>query len=386
MNKQKYTAKKKSKVVIINRGFWPNSDVPGSSLLTLAEHLSSEHDTFVLTQSDIDIEKYCHVRNKAIKVRIKSCKLFTNSNSRVLSRAFESIYFSGWLLMSLILIRPNYIYVTTDPPLLASLIVTLYKKISNAEFTYHLQDIHPEASKIVLKLPLWLFKLLVRIDNFSLKNAKSIVTLTPNMRDYICHKRGILTPIHIIENASSFPIKNRKRQYQSIIFAGNFGRLQDIPLIISAVDLYMQNKGTMRFTFIGSGVYKRIIEELSDKWENVDYLGYLPIEEAIEVISEHEWGLLPVKTEVLKFAFPSKTSAYIAAGCNILAVCEKNSSLADWVEKNLIGEVSSPSINNIVDTFFMIERKRPIYNRRKTNSLIYSFDHFANKLQNIILK
>lgn len=85
-------------------------------------------------------------------------------------------------------------------------------------------------------------------------------------------------------------------------------------------------------------------------------MGYLPAEIAVEILSEHEWGLLPINSEILKFAFPSKSSAYAAAGCKILAICDRDSCLARWVNEGNKGVTSQPVIENVVKKLFEIER------------------------------
>ena len=56
--------------------------------------------------------------------------------------------------------RPKNIYVSTDPPLVVPFVVSVFSKIMNIKYTYHLQDIHPEATNTIKKLNVYLFKFL----------------------------------------------------------------------------------------------------------------------------------------------------------------------------------------------------------------------------------
>ncbi len=373
-------------VAIINRGFWPVSDVPGASLLALAEKISQDQAVYVLTQSNLDIQKFYKTQGGRAELNIRSCKSLTNSNSNIYFRVIETVYFTLWTLFHLIRIRPKKIYVATDPPIVLPFIVGIYSKIFNSSYTYHVQDIHPEASRGIIKMPLFIYKLLICVDTFSLRNAKSIVTLTKEMADYISNVRWVTTPIHLVNNASLFPIKNLRRKQQTIIFCGNAGRLQEIPLLVSSIDLYLKRGGCLKFTFMGAGVNSHLFKQLSDRWDNVNCLEYLPLQEAIEILSQHEWSLIPLNDQVSNFAFPSKTSAAIAAGCKIFAVCNLNSSLSQWVHRNGFGIVTTPIVENIVSTFNEIESGK--YNLCKVptseDSIKYSFDYFSNSLIKII--
>ena len=376
----------KKKVVIVNRGFWPLSDVPGGSLLALAEELSLEYKTFVLAQSNLNIQKIYSSKKSHKSVQINSCRSLTDSNSKVIYRIFETIYFTIWTLFKLIRIQPKFIYIATDPPLILPFAISIYSRIFKAEYTYHLQDIHPEASKKIINSSYWAYKILIIIDNYTLRYAKSIVTLTKEMADYINIERKISKSIYLIDNASLYPKKGLNRSKNTIIFCGNAGRLQEIPLLTASIDLYLKRGGILKFTFLGSGIYTYQIEDLAKRWSNVSYLGYFPFEEAIEILSQHEWAILPIKDEVLKYAFPSKTSAYLAAGCKILAICSKDTSLSRWVNLNKCGVVSDPEVEKIVDMLFLIEKNKfeIIGLNNLENLKKYSYEKFSEKLKKII--
>lgn len=377
---------KGSSIVVINRGFWPASDVPGESLLVLSELLSRDCKTFVLTQSNEDVESRCRERGRAVSVQIRSCSSLTDSSSNILLRVIEGIYFASWISMQLLLLRPKIAYVATDPPLIIPFIVAIYCKLFGSRFIYHVQDIHPEASSLILNMPAWLMSAFRRLDNITLSSAASVITLTPEMVEYVRKERGISTPIYIVDNASAYPNSGRQRIKNTMVFCGNAGRMQEIPLLISAIELYLSRGGSIKFSFLGAGLYVNRIIEISNRHEGITYLGYLPLHEAIEVLSEHEWGLLPINTNILKFAFPSKASAYVAAGCKILAICENESSLARWIYSKKRGLVASPDIESIVNTFFKIERGECVIGDGcpSENPPDYSFGLFAAKLRRII--
>ena len=381
-------AERRLGAVVINRGFWPVSDVPGESLLALAENLAIDYDTFVLSQSNVDMQAQCRDKGRAMSVQIRSCSAFTDSNSKIVARVIETVYFAIWVLIQLCRVRPAFIYVATDPPIILPFIVCIYSKIFGAKYTYHLQDIHPEASSVVVKMPALLHWFLVRLDNITLRYAKSIVTLTPSMAEYLQGERGITSLVHLVDNASAYPTESHQRIKNTMVFCGNAGRLQEIPLVVSAIEGYLERGGKLSFTFLGSGTHAHLFRELSDRWSNVVCLGYLPLDEAIEVLGQHEWGLLPVNNSVLKYAFPSKTSAYAAAGCKILAICEQDSSLASWVYSGQRGLVSLPVVESIIDAFFSIERGESTFNAKVEDydSLSYSFDLFSKTLKKIITR
>lgn len=81
-------------------------------------------------------------------------------------------------------------------------------------------------------------------------------------------------------------------------------------------------------SFAGGGVYAPKIEELAGKHSQVTYHGYVKPSSANKLVTEHRWAILPIDDEVTKYAFPSKSSSYLASGCRILAICGEDTAVA----------------------------------------------------------
>lgn len=142
-----------------------------------------------------------------------------------------------------------------------------------------------------------------------------------------------------------------------VVFCGNAGRLQRIPLLISSINKYLERGGKLRFTFIGAGIYSSAIEDLANKFSNVKYLGYQSAPIAADIVKNHRWALLPIDDEVTKYAFPSKSSSYVLSGCQILAICGLSTSVERWIEKNAVGRVCEPEEDTLVESFKSMENE-----------------------------
>ncbi len=148
-----------------------------------------------------------------------------------------------------------------------------------------------------------------------------------------------------------------ERRTKDIVFCGNAGRLQRIPLLMTAIRDYLQQGGKFRFTFAGGGLYVPELQALANAYDQVDYLGLLPVSEATELVNQHKWALLPIEDEVTKYAFPSKSSGYAVSGAGVLAVCGEDTSVARWVEQHKIGVVCVADHEALVRSFFSLEAK-----------------------------
>nr|WP_270049537.1 glycosyltransferase [Thalassolituus pacificus] len=378
---------KKTDLAIVNRGFWPHDQVIGEGLLQFAEKASEQHRVCVITQTATDLSAQLATASRGTGLSIRACKAYTTSASGVLKRISEALFFMGFTFVSLIRSKPANVYVATNPPVVVPFIVALYCRLFGARYVYHLQDIHPEAAEIIIPLNRLLLRILKAVDNYTLRHAAAIVTLSEDMKVYIRQRSDTSSPILLLDNPSFSvtPVPAEERS-KDIVYCGNAGRLQRIPLLMSAIRAYLQQGGKLRFTFAGGGVHAPDIQALANAYEQVDYLGVLPATEAAELVNEHRWALLPIDDEVTKYAFPSKSSGYALSGAGVLAVCGEQTSVARWVKQEQVGIVCQPDHDELVKCFFMLEEidARDFALRDEVRKRL-QISYFAQKLRDISL-
>ena len=375
---------KRYDLAIINRSFWPTGMTIEDSLLLLSE--KTIHDgksVVIISQSSKNLKKISTESGRGLGVTFKACKPRSDSSTKLYYRIFDVLIFMFWVIWSLILTRPKNIYVSTNPPLLVPFVVFLYSKISGSSYVYHLQDIHPEAGKGLIKLNPMLFAFLKKIDNLVIRNASSIITLTQTMKNEIITRSKTKSKIHLVDNPTASIAGVTQDKIKGFIFSGNAGRLQRIPLLLKSINKYKDEGGVLPFLFIGAGVYSDEIRTLSNKYKEIEYKGLVDTNTANDLTSRYEWALLPIEDEVTKYAFPSKTSSYASCGSNILSICSEQTSVAKWVVNNNYGINTPPKIKDIVDVFFKIENGLTI-NKKNVDKNYYSIDNFVYKMFNIV--
>ena len=347
---------KRYDLVIINRSFWPIYPVLGEGLLRLAESLASSKKVAVIIQDHENIKKHLKKSKRGLGVKFFPAWAFTNSTSSLVKRILDTFFFMLWVLVCLTITRPKNIYVSTDPPVLVPFIVAIFSRIMKIKYIYHLQDIHPEATNVVSKINSYLLKFLKIIDNFTIRNASSLIVLNDEMKMEIINRSNTKKEILIIENPS-IPLKNIPtfEKKKGFSFTGNLGRVQRVPLLIDAINKYEQMGGLLKFAFVGGGIFSDQINKLCKDNSLVDYYGFVSSDQAAIISTTYEWALLPIEDQITRYAFPSKISSYVCSGAKILAICSKNTSVAKWIQFNQAGIVINPSVNEVVDTFFKIE-------------------------------
>lgn len=349
--------KKKYDLAIINRSFWPESEILGEAKLLLAEKVAQKGSACVISQALTDVEAEAKRQNRGLGVKFFIAKSRSNSASGLMRRIFDAVMFAPFVFWSLCRARPQHVYVSTNPPVVVPFMAFLYCLLFRAKYTYHLQDVHPEITNLVQPINKVVFKLLRWLDNITLRHATNLVTLSEDMADYIRKVSNTEAPIHLIVNPSfEIPdeIQNTPKT-KDIVFCGNAGRVQQIPVLLEAIERYIIERGTLSFSFAGGGIYVPQIKELASKHSQVTYHGYVKPSSANKLVAEHKWALLPIDDEVTKYAFPSKSSSYLAAGCRVLAICGKETSVARWVIETNIGEVVEADVHAITQIFNEIE-------------------------------
>lgn len=379
---------KKEKIAIVIRSFWPYNPAIGEALLLLSESLSQNHEPVVITQVKNDFPKQLENQNRGNGVKFFTLPLWTNSASHMLLRVTDLVIFTGFTFASLIWNRPDKVYVATTPPLFTPLVVGFYCKLFNKKYLYHLQDIHPEITSIKTIKKSLINKTLKNLDNFTVNNASKIVTLTEQMRAYTIKRARKEISIELLANPSVKASRSEKeiKRTKGFIYCGNAGRLQRIPLLLQAIERYVNDGGNLPFVFAGGGIYSKSIEQLAKKLDNVTYMGVLPADQASGLMHQYSYGLMPIEDEVTQYAFPSKSSSYLFSGCHIIAICGQQTSVADWVLKNEVGYVADPDVESLVSLFHTLE-KQPISNLSIDPDLLESLtpEHHAQCLKDLII-
>ncbi|WP_296194380.1 MULTISPECIES: hypothetical protein [unclassified Psychrobacter] len=354
---------KNEKIAIISRSFWPENPAIGEALLLLAESLSKDAKPIVMTQVNKGFTKKLKNAGRGKDVKFLTLPALTDSSSPIVLRISELLLFTGFTFTSLVYHRPDKVYVATNPPVFTPLAVRWYCQLFDKKYVYHLQDIHPEITSIVTGKNNFLTRLLERIDTKTITKASTVITLTEQMQSYITKRTGKQLNIKLLSNPavqdSNQAHNTNLERINGFVYCGNAGRLQRIPLLLDSIKRYIQEGGKLPFVFAGGGVYSDVIQELAAQYQNVSYLGVLPAHEASNLLHQYSFGLMPIEDEVTKYAFPSKSSSYIFSGCQVIAVCGKDTSVAEWVLTNNLGYIAEPHIESLVDLFHKLEKSSP---------------------------
>ena len=350
-----------TKVAIVSRSFWPENPAIGEALLLLSESLAKNVQPVVITQVAKDFPAKLKAAGRGQCVKFSTLPSLTNSSSHMLLRIAELLLFTVFVFISLCWYRPDKVYVATNPPIFTPLAVRWYCWLFNKKYVYHLQDMHPEATQVVTGKKNWVERFLLKIDVKTTIKATTVITLTEQMKAYIAQRTGQQLPIVLLDNPSVQGAQQKTQvaaeRQKGFVYCGNAGRLQRIPLLLASIERYLNEGGQLPFVFAGGGVYSSAVAKLASQFEQVSYLGVLSADKAADLLRGYSFGLMPVDDEVTNYAFPSKSSSYVFSGCQVIAICGNNTSVARWVNNNHLGFVAEPEIDAVTQLFHKLEQE-----------------------------
>ncbi len=344
------------RIFIVNKNFGTDGKTTARILAVLAGALADMgNDLFVVcvTTDQNRLKKY--VDEYVSKINLKAINGSIFSKRGFIYKILSSILFFFYLVFQLVKQRPKKIYVATNPPVLIPFVCALYSRAFNSEMFYHVQDIHPELTRLVFGKKMILFRLFQLMDRFSLIQSRKIFTINSSMAETLLTRAARSLPIELIENpflGQVLPLDLYPKR-EGIVFSGNMGRFQNIESLCSALALYYKNSGAQAVTFIGDGCYFGYIKKFifDNKLSSKIFLhDSIPPEEMGSFLSSYKWGVVSIREEVDKYAFPSKTATYLAAGVPLLSISSPGSALEIWTNKNGFGITSSCAIESILST------------------------------------
>jgi len=342
------------KILFTHRYFWPDTPPYAAMLRFLTKEISDAgHDVHVFSSMPSYRGRSDEIVPKSQKldgVSISRGPVFSYERKWFVLRFLNVALYCIALFIHIIKTKSDVVVAGTFPPVFAAWTASCASRIIKAKFYYHMQDIHPEVSRYsggVLGRG-FLFWVLQRLDNQSLKRATGIVVLSSDMANTIRGRNiGSSLNIKIIKNFSLTSDKTteppsylRKQPGKTrVIFAGNLGRFQNLELLAQGISRCFPAHPELELLFLGDGDAE---QALKDRWEGhsqVRFAPFLPFSEASSVIRESDIGIVSLVPNIYRVSCPSKMLTYLNLGVSLLMLVEPESEIAMETRKFDLGAV-----------------------------------------------
>ncbi len=354
-------------ILILSIVFPPDSASTANIIKGLAdEFVKAGHKIYVITtvphnnisNRDIDssiINKYfLNLFYKSNDNAIETFRIWLPQKSKSkYKRMFSWLLFCFLAaIIPILVVRKIDIVICCTPPHLIGISADIISRAKKIPFIYNVQEIYPDIAILSGQINnRFIIYILKKIEIYIYKRASCITVIGEVMGKRILNKGVNIEKIKIIPNfvdtehfnSNTYPLYRYKFNLDhKFIFgyAGNFGIAQDIDAIIDLAYL-LKNNQNIYFLLAGSGIYYDLIcnKIKTLNLKNIILLGHQSHNNMSAFYASANILFVPLKNELAKTALPSKVLEIMACEKPVIAITDKDSDLANMIEKAKCGYV-----------------------------------------------
>ena len=326
--------------------------------------LNNEFTTITKINKNYSESEYKNVRIVHINSKKKSHKEG--------KRIFQWAHFHYYSLLFLYKSRNDYeqIFIFSYPPTMN--IVSLFvKKVLKLKVNYSVWELYPEiASELKLfNLPI-LISIFKKLDTYSMKNTDNLIVNSPELKEYLFDKRKLSNKnINVITHFSPYEISSKlpNLQLKKMFYAGNLGKPQNLEKFIQTM---LDNNIDWMLDIYGAGTeYEKIKDYEND---NITLNSHTSRQELITNVSDLPVAVVSLDSRITVEGFPGKTFDYLSMNKILLSVSNKDSAVAQFINKHNLGiNIELDSKKSFLDAFEKLASleylKQTISNIKKVN-------------------
>jgi len=341
------------RILVVHRYYWPDQTPCAVIMREIALHLARSGNIVEVLSSNPSYRPNAKCGSGSLSetsgdIYVKRLRLPYELGCPI-RRVLNALYLGSWILLQAFTRRYDVIISTSIPPVLSGFFSALAARLTNARLIYYCMDLHPEIGRVSgdFASPV-LFGLLQRIDDWTCRRARPVLVHSADMQNTLrVRPRGGEYCIEIMNNFA-LPAEQESgdllkfdldaaNNHLTVIYAGNIGRFQGLETIVDAMGLVAERKD-IELIVMGNGVAKSsLIERVQSNKSNVRFFEYQPVGVAKRAIRQADIGLVTLVPEMYKYAYPSKTMAYVEQGRPIVAVVETESELSKEMQSQGYG-------------------------------------------------
>lgn len=327
------------KDILIISHFLSTSIEKGNDRFTyLADMIKSRNEKFnveIVTssfshdkKSQRDFSKY-----KDIDTKYKLTMLYeTNYNKNISIKRFYSHFTLGRSLNKYLKTRkkPDIIYCAV-PSLDIAYVASKYAKKNNIKFIIDIQDLWPEAFKMVFNIPVIsnvVFKPMEILANSIYKEADEIVAVSDtyvnralNVNSKVNNGKSVFlgTELSYFDNIKKNSKIEKNINEFWITYLGTLGHSYDLKIVMDALKIVKQKKiENIKFVIMGDGPLEEEFKKYAEKLDiDVNFTGRLEYENMVDYLSNSDIAVNPI-TKGAAQSIINKVGDYAAAGIPVL--------------------------------------------------------------------
>lgn len=277
-------------------------------------------------------------------VKVKRIRAPQVRQSSLVRRLFNWIVFTTWITGVLLMSsseRNREVLFVSNPPML-SIAMWCVCRLRGLEYTYIVHDLYPEQPIELgyIEEGGIIDQVWSTLEGYALRDAQSIVSLGPVMRNRILNKvddeidEDKVSVIHNwVDESYIEPIAKTDNWFSdehdlvetfTVLYSGNIAEFHDLETLIRAAAAF-ENRN-VQVLIIGEGDNKRSIVDLSEqldlRGDTVRFLPYQPLEDLPYSLTSSDVSVVAVKEGFEGICVSSKLYTSMAAGQPVLGIAQ----------------------------------------------------------------
>lgn len=360
----------------------------------LAELLAQEHNVELVTSdfSHIKKEKRNKIEEKySYKITMIPEPIYTKNVSL---KRFYSHFIMGLNLEKYLRTRkkPDVIYCAV-PSLDVAKVAAKYAKRNHIDFVIDVQDLWPEAFKMVLNIPILsdiLFYPMKKQAEYIYANADKIIAVSETYVNRALKSNSLCSDAHSIYIGTDLSIFDQIEATSKFIqksideiwlaYVGTLGHSYDLTTVFQALQI-LKERGieNIKFIVMGDGPLKRKFEENAKTSSlNVTFTGRLAYKEMVSILKMCDIAVNPISPRTAA-SIINKHADYAAAGLPVINTQEsiEYRNLVDEYQMGFNCESSNPI--EMADKILLLCHDERLRKKMSDNSRKLAVDKFDRK-------
>ncbi|MDQ3645699.1 MAG: glycosyltransferase family 4 protein [Actinomycetota bacterium] len=241
-----------------------------------------------------------------------------------------------------------------SPPLTLGLAGAAVARARRAPFVFNVQDVYPDvAIELGVLTDPRVIRVARKLERSCYDLADAITVLSEDLKENVDAKLGAPGKTTVIPNfvdtgwivpgAKENPYRRELGLSGKVIvmYAGNIGLSQPLEPVLQAAAA-LAHEPDIAFVINGQGAARPEIERKARGLDNVHFVDLQPVERLPEVLAAADIHLVPLKRGLARSSVPSKTYSILAAGRPLIASVDRDSEVAQLVERTSAGLAVAP--------------------------------------------
>ena len=340
------------RIIFINRFYYPDHSATSQLLTQLSEFLAkSDKNIHIITSRQMyeDPKVGLNAEDLINNVTIHRVYSSTFGRDNLMGRTIDylTFYISSFVLL-LALVRKNDVLIAkTDPPLI-SVVAAVVAKIKSGILVNWIQDLFPEVAREISpgSIPVWLYKFIQTIRNWSIRVARKNIVIGNIMRDKVIAIGVKENSVKVIQNwfideekkIDQNDIRQLKHQWglddKFIVgYSGNLGRAHNYETFLESASMLSNNKDIV-FLFVGGGVGMELMKTQAKEraLNNIVFKPYQPLSNLLLTLSVSNVHLISLLPRMEGLIVPSKLYGVLAANRPMLFVGSQDGEISELIK------------------------------------------------------